>query len=515
MTAPASPPGSSDAFLELVRRTGAADPRRLDAYLERPIDRRSVHDPKTLAAGLVREGVLTEFQAKRLLAGKPEDLILGKYEVVDLLGAGTMSTVFLCRHPAMDRWVAVKLLANSRTVNPQLLKRFHREARAAATLCHPNIVHAFDFVEDDKGLFLVMEYVDGATLRAVVANHGPLSPRRAAAYTYHTAVGLQHAHESGMVHRDVKPGNIMIDRNGAVKVLDLGLTLITDESSVLTQGVLGTVDFLAPEQTIDSHKVDARADVYGLGATLYFCLTGRPPCGEGTVAQKVLAHRSRQPLPLRSFRNDVPPELEAVMLRMLAKNPDARYPSMTAVSEALSAWVREPLDPPPSHEMPQRHPTLRSTVAPAAPPPEVVLTPRPPQLPSVQAPVVPRAGLTPLPPRAPEDTPVQARRTGTGTTELDPVRTTPTALSAYSGPSRRQGDAPGLRPLVFPTLPPSQRPPSGPDATPRTSSPDMTVSPSPAPTVSRGWSTTLVVILLATALGIGVAIGIAASQLSF
>jgi serine/threonine protein kinase len=487
-------PATRDDFLDLVRRTGAAEKRRLDAFLEQFPAAARFADPKALATGLVRDGILTEFQAKQLLSGRPENLVLGKYDVLDLLGTGSMSTVFLCRHPAMDRWVAVKLLSSNRASQPVMLKRFHREARAAATVHHPNIVHAFDFEENEKGLFLVMEYIDGITLRKLVVDHSTLSPRRAAHYISQSAVGLQHAHESGLVHRDVKPGNLMLDRSGVVKVLDLGLALVEEEASeVLTQGVLGTVDYLAPEQTIDSHNVDCRADVYGLGATFYFMLTGSPPCGSGTVTQKVLAHRSQPPRPLRSFRGDVPTALEAVLLRMLAKDRNARYQTMTAVMEALAPWTQEPIDPPAEKEMPRYFPTVRP-----APPREA------PTAPPVSLPVVPPSGLTPIPSRVAE----MARAVVPPTTPVSTPQPRPPS-SAY----RSSGD-PNLRPLVFPSLPSVPRPGGQGTLTPapptRAELPaELRPKPLPVPAWKSVWGGKWLIPLgIAMALGVGVLLGL-------
>src|SRR5262249_21157784 len=155
--------------------------------------------------------------------------------------------------------------------------RFYREAQATASLDHPHIVRAFDVEDNERGHMLIMEYVDGVSLQALVAEREPLCPVRAAHYIRQAALGLQAAHEKGIIHRDVKPANLLVDREGVVKLLDLGLALLADDECVLTNGVLGTVDYLAPEQSMDSHNVDARADIYGLGATFYFLLTGKPP----------------------------------------------------------------------------------------------------------------------------------------------------------------------------------------------------------------------------------------------
>jgi len=195
----------------------------------------------------------------------------------------------------------------------------------------------------------VMEFVDGTSLQDLVRKEGPLHPSRAASYISQAALGLQHAHEvAGLVHRDIKPGNLIVDRNGTVKLLDMGLArFFLDEEDLLTkkydENVLGTADYLAPEQVIDSHEVDIRADIYSLGATFYYCLTGRTPFGEGTTAQKLIWHQTRQVKPVRSIRGDVPPLMEAVLNRMLAKDPTQRFQTPVEVSNALAGWVEPDL----------------------------------------------------------------------------------------------------------------------------------------------------------------------------
>ena len=214
--------------------------------------------------------------------------------------------------------------------------RFYREARAVAALTHPNIVHAYDIDQDEQLHFLVMEYVDGASLQDLVKNSGPLDIGRACHYIRQSANGLEHASRAGLVHRDIKPGNILVARDGGVKILDMGLArFFNDDDDNVTkkfeETVLGTADYLAPEQALDSHSVDIRADIYSLGATFFYLLTGRTPFGDGTVAQKLIWHQSRQPKPVTEYRKDVPPDLAALLLKMMAKLPDDRYPDATGV----------------------------------------------------------------------------------------------------------------------------------------------------------------------------------------
>src|SRR5262249_53413958 len=217
--------------------------------------------------------------------------------------------------------------------------------------------------------FLVMEYVDGASLQEIIKRSGAMDILRSCHYIRQAALGLQHAHESaGIVHRDIKPGNILVDRNGIVKVLGMGLArFFHDEEHILTkkydENVLGTADYLAPEQALDSHSVDIRADIYSLGATFYFCLTGRTPFTEGTVAQKLIWHQTRQPKPIRSLRPEVPAGLVAILEKMMAKDPDQRYQTPIEVAKALAPWTETPIPPPPSGEMPQLSPAAVGATA--------------------------------------------------------------------------------------------------------------------------------------------------------
>ena len=372
-------PSTVAEFLDLVRKSGVIDEKRLDAQLEKLRAASAMPtDPGKLAGLLVRDGVVTFFQAKQFMDGKWRRFTLGKYKVLEQLGAGGMGSVYLCEHMMMRRRVAVKVLPATKADDPASLERFQREARAVAALDHPNIVRAYDIDQVEKLHFLVMEYVDGASLQEIVKKTGPMDVTRAAHYIRQSALGLQHAHESGLVHRDIKPGNILVDRNGIVKVLDMGLArFFNDEEDVLTkkydENVLGTADYLAPEQALDSHSVTIRADIYSLGATFYFCLTGRTPFSEGTVAQKLIWHQTRQPKPVRSLRPDVDEGVVAILERMMAKRAEDRYQTPQAVAEALAPWTQTAISPPPDAEMPHLSPAARggSGSDAALPPPTV------------------------------------------------------------------------------------------------------------------------------------------------
>src|SRR5215203_5873884 len=208
-------PLTIDEFLDLVRKSGVVEEKRLDAYLEKA---RAVAplptDPGRLAGFLVRDGMLTNFQAEQLLLGKWRRFNIGKYKVLERLGSGGMGSVYLCEHKLMRRRVAVKVLPTAKAEDSSSLERFYREARAVAALDHPNIVRAYDIDQDENLHFLVMEYVDGASLQELIKKFGPMDPIRACHYIYWSAIGLTHAHEAGLIHRDIKPGNILVDRQG-------------------------------------------------------------------------------------------------------------------------------------------------------------------------------------------------------------------------------------------------------------------------------------------------------------
>jgi eukaryotic-like serine/threonine-protein kinase len=352
-------PANNDELLDLVRKSGVLDEKRLEGYLAKVGYPNGVPpEPSKFAGVMVRDGVLTHFQAEQLNQGKWRRFTIGRYKVLERLGAGGMGSVYLCEHKLMRRRVAVKVLPTAKAEEPASLERFYREARAVAALDHPNIVRAYDIDQDDKLHFLVMEFVDGANFQEIIKRSGPMDVTRAAHYIRQAALGIQHAHEAaGLVHRDIKPGNILVDRNGIVKVLDMGLArFFHDTDDILTkkydENVLGTADYLAPEQALDSHGVDIRADIYSLGATFYFCLTGRPPFAEGSIAQKLIWHQTRQPKPVRSIRPDVPAEIAAIIEKAMAKDPAQRYQTPIAVAEALAPWTTTPIPLPPESEMP-------------------------------------------------------------------------------------------------------------------------------------------------------------------
>jgi serine/threonine protein kinase len=330
------PPSTAEELLDLIRRSDLVDAARLDAFVCDMAAPAGL--PQDLAQILVSREILTRFQADALLQGKYKGFHVGEYRVLQPLGAGGMASVYLCQHPD-GRRVAVKVLNKERAEDSEVRKRFEREGRTVSALDHPNIVRAFEVGLDAKRHFLVMEYVDGWNLLQYVDQHGPPSIETACDWMRQAAVALQHIHEMNLVHRDIKPANLLLDKQGTVKVFDMGLAKVFgDEQTILTKRVVGTADFIAPEQTYDSHRVDIRADIYGLGLTFYYVLTGQIPFGTGTVVQKILAQRTKEPPALTSVRPEVPAFLAAVVERMIAKDPDYRYQTPAEVIEALATW---------------------------------------------------------------------------------------------------------------------------------------------------------------------------------
>ena len=360
------PPANVETYVELIGKTGLVPEDRLAESLSKINGHsHSPHTIDTFVQACIAEGLLTTFQSKQIRLGRYKKFVLnGKYRILELIGTGGMGAVYLCEHKFMRRLVAVKILPADKYDDPSNLERFIREARAVAALNHPNIVRAYDIDRADGMHFLVMEYVDGSSLQEIVARFGPLDPIRAAHCIAQSAVGLQHAQDMGLVHRDIKPGNLLIDRTGIVKLLDLGLARFfePERDDKLTERfdekcVLGTADYLAPEQAL-SNSVDIRADIYGLGGTFYFLLTGRSPAPDGNIAQKLLFHQKSDPIPVTNFRSDVPPGILEVLSKMLKKNPADRYQQPIEVAAALAEWAERPISAPPEYEMPDLCPAV-------------------------------------------------------------------------------------------------------------------------------------------------------------
>ncbi len=291
---------------------------------------------------LHKQNLLTRFQAQQFAQGRPKSLILGNYTILDKIGAGGMGQVFKAQHRRMDRTVAIKILPPSVTKDAAMVARFEREVRAAAKLEHPNIVTAYDADQANGIRFLVMQFVDGQDLSALVKKNGPCSVQKAVDYILQAARGLEFAHGEGVVHRDIKPANLLLDKKGTVKILDMGLAQIASSGNKADQAeltgtgaVMGTVDYMAPEQARNSRKADARADIYSLGCSLCYLLSAKPVYQADSITSKLIAHQF-DPIPsLQEVLSEVPDELEAVFRKMVAKKVEDRYQSMSEVVAAL------------------------------------------------------------------------------------------------------------------------------------------------------------------------------------
>ena len=334
-------------LLHDLKRSELLEDDQLQSFLKQVASKHGgsvPEDPEVLAAELVASGLVTDWQAKKLLAGKCKGFRLGKYKLLGEVGKGGMSAVYLAEHILMRRRVAIKVLPKARVKDSSYLERFRLEARAVAKLDDPHIVRAFDIDNEGDVHYIVMEYVDGQDLHRLVSQNGPVDADTAADYIAQAATGLAHAHEKNLVHRDIKPANLLVDRGQTVKLLDLGLAkLAEEEHTSLTlandENVLGTADYLAPEQALNSHSADHRSDIYSLGCTLYFLLTGRPPFPEGTISERLLKHQVEEPESLLKLRPELPMSLVEICQKMMQKRPELRYESAIEVAQKLTQWL--------------------------------------------------------------------------------------------------------------------------------------------------------------------------------
>jgi serine/threonine-protein kinase len=336
-------------FLNLLRAHRLMEPERLD-HVARFSSKFS--DPRALAKDLIQRGWLTAFQVNKLLQGKGQDLVLGQYILIERLGQGGMGEVFKARHSSLDRIVALKIIRRDLTAKAEAVRRFHREIQSVAKLSHPNIVMAFDANQVGEIHYLAMEFVEGTDLGRLVKAKGPMKVREACDAIRQGALGLQHAFERGLVHRDIKPTNLLrAAQGGVVKLLDMGLARLQEAeedsnmngladhaASMQTQAgrILGTPDYIAPEQARNSHTVDIRADLYSLGCTFYYVLLGWPPFPGGASIEKLVRHQTETPKAVEQIRPEVPAVVGGIIRKLLAKRPEERYQSPGEVAAALA-----------------------------------------------------------------------------------------------------------------------------------------------------------------------------------
>lgn len=437
-----------ERFLQCLQRSELIAAEHLSRVLTELEAQGKLNDqPQALAVSLIQRGLLSKFQAQQLLQGKSRGFIIGsKYKMLELLGQGGMGAVYLCEQITLRRLVAVKILpAAELAKDPALLERFYREARAVAALTHPNLVRAYDIDREGQLHFLVMEFIDGINLHDLVAKAGPLNSVQAAHFIAQAAAGLQRAHEAGWVHRDIKPGNLLLDRSGVIKVLDLGLArLRNSQGDQLTQkyddqATMGTADYLSPEQALHASDVDIRSDLYSLGGTFYFLLAGRAPFFDmPTVPQKLLAHQMKEPTSLLELRPDMPRELNAVIKKLMRKQPDDRFQTPAELIEALKPWTRQTLELPPAEVMPKWPPIVRQLLgnrSEVSGPASATLTPTVTEAGSPTSPI----SVTPLLPKRGSSGSV-SRSSLSRSNSGSGIRQPPSAASA---PATRPGSSPG------------------------------------------------------------------------
>jgi serine/threonine protein kinase len=369
-------------------------------------------DVQGLAREVNRRGWLTSFQIKEIFKGRGRELTIGndgKYVLLDLLGEGGMGRVYKAHQTRLGRDVAVKVIRKEKLKHPAAEARFKQEINALSAMKHPNVVDVIDADIDGDTKYYVMEYVDGTDLTKLVRDRGPLPVPEACEYIRQAALGLHHAFEKDLVHRDIKPSNILVSRNGrSVKLVDLGLARLADEPAAVEAGritqegfVIGTPDFLAPEQARNPMNVDIRADIYALGGTLYYLLTGKVPYEGANPTEKLLKHCTEPPPRLLFQRMDAPPQLEQIIHWCMAKQPEARPQTPLQLAVALQPFtLMAPVAPPGAPVAPPAYPY-------PAPPGYPLGFPTPPETDPARS-----SQVFKLPPQTTGDDPIRRRAEG-------------------------------------------------------------------------------------------------------
>lgn len=342
---------SLEDFLDTLRRSDLLPRERAESVAR---NANAGADPRRIATGLVESGELTRFQADKLLAGL-SGLVIGKYRILAPLGRGGVGVVYLAREnnhtPGIVRpLIALKVLPPRKAGVDRVRERFAREMEIGRFIpAHPHVTRMLDSGEQNGLLYLAMEYAPGRTLREIVMEDGAVSPGDAARIFAEIADGLAALHGVGVIHRDIKPGNIIVTPGGTAKLIDFGFALhLGDElprDPALVGGrgyILGSMDYIAPEQATDATDVSPRSDLYALGATMYYALSGCPPFPGGTPLQKINWHRNDSPPPIRSLSPGLPVDLAAVVSKLMAKNPDDRFASAAHVATILRQWANVP-----------------------------------------------------------------------------------------------------------------------------------------------------------------------------
>ena len=355
-------------LLPIIRNSGALTEKQFLDVRSRVVAGDLPSESRALAQRLVRDGVLTEYQVKRFLGGKSHGLIVGKYVVLDRLGSGSMGRVYKAHHQLMGRVVALKIIAPEIVTNERVVARFQREMRLVGRLDHPNVVRAFDADQTNGVLYIVMEYVAGQSLGQRL-KEGPMAPVEAVGYAAQAALGLAHAHAQGIVHRDVKPSNLLLNEDKQVKVLDLGLGVLMDgdvgSTFATADGVaVGTVDYMSPEQAC-GRDVDGRSDLFSLGCSLYHLITGKQAFPGDNPIERLGRRINNRPVPITDHKPELPSSLVQVLDKLLATKPHDRYQSAADAAEALQGLIRPRKS---AAAAGQTAPTRKNVAAPAGDP---------------------------------------------------------------------------------------------------------------------------------------------------
>ena len=327
-------------LLPVIRKSGVLSEKHFEDLKAKVRDGRYPFDPRELAARLIRDKVLTEYQARRFLSNKPHGLTVGKYVILDRLGSGSMGRVYKAQHLLMGRAVALKIIAPEIVSNQRVVARFQREMKLVGRLDHPNVVRAFDADQVGNILYIVMEYVPGVSLGQKFRAKGPMDPMKVADYAAQSALGLAHAHAQGIVHRDVKPSNLFLTDDGNVKVLDLGLGVLMEadgsaSSFATADGIaVGTIDYMSPEQACGK-EVDGRSDLYSLGCSMYHLISGKLPFTGDSPVERLGKRINGRPTPITDLVPDLHPGLADILGQLLANRPHERFQTAMEAAEAL------------------------------------------------------------------------------------------------------------------------------------------------------------------------------------
>jgi serine/threonine-protein kinase len=371
---------SAEDLIEALRASGLFTEEQFQAVVRElaAVD----GSPRTMMRHLVAYDFITHYQLRKVLHGKAAELFVGRYVVADKIGEGGMGKVFRARRTDDGRTVALKVIRPALLTNEVVRGRYAREVQAAGRLEHPNIVHVFDAGEADGRFYLAMEFVDGIDLSQLMHEYGPAEVVEACEYVRQAALGLQHAHDRGFIHRDVKPSNVLVagERHlpqatgpAVVKLLDLGLSRAIDPEDMVVPDltrdhtVVGTPDYMAPEQAKSSKLVDHRADLYSLGCTFYYLLVGHPPFPNGNKLEKLMYHQLNQPPPVQGLRPEAPEAVADIIDRLLAKNPEDRIQSAAELAALLEPLAKYPEGAPPvpiRHARERGYPTDRTPETP-------------------------------------------------------------------------------------------------------------------------------------------------------